>query len=68
MELFVIIVNFQPLAITTKSFILDVAAVLDPPLISGVIWQLFDLVLDHYEAYTAYGTNHCIKNEAANYL
>ena len=33
MELFVIMVNgFQPLTITTKSSILDVAAVLDPPL------------------------------------
>ena len=33
MELFVIIVNsFQPLTIITKSSILDVAAVLDPPL------------------------------------
>ena len=32
MELFVIIVNgFQPLTVTTKSSILDVAAVLDPP-------------------------------------
>ena len=63
MELFVIIVNFQPLAIITKCFILDVAAFLDQPLISGVIWQLFDLVLDHYEPYAAYGTNHCTKNE-----
>ena len=35
MELFVIIVNgFQPLSIITKCFILDVAAVLDPPLIN----------------------------------
>ena len=34
MELFVIIVNgFQPLTIITKYSILDVAAVLDPPLI-----------------------------------
>ena len=34
MERFVIIVNgFQPLAIITKRSILDVAAVLDPPLI-----------------------------------
>ena len=34
MEHFVIIVNgFQPLTIITKSSILDVAAVLDPPLI-----------------------------------
>ena len=33
MELFVIIVNgFQPLTIITKCSILDVAAVLDPPL------------------------------------
>ena len=33
MELFVIIVNgFKPLTIITKSSILDVAAVLDPPL------------------------------------
>ena len=33
-ELFVIIVNgFQPLTIITKSSTLDVAAVLDPPLI-----------------------------------
>ena len=32
MELFVIILNdFQPLAIITKNFILDVVAVLDPP-------------------------------------
>ena len=32
MELFVIILNyFQPLTIITKCFILDVAAVLDPP-------------------------------------
>ena len=35
MELFVIIVNgFQPLTIITKCSMLDVAAVLDPPLIS----------------------------------
>ena len=35
MELFLIIVNdFQPLTIITKSLILNVAAVLDPPLIS----------------------------------
>ena len=35
MERFVIIVNgFQPLTIITKRFILDVAAVLDPPLFS----------------------------------
>ena len=35
MECFVIIVNdFQPLAIITKHSILDVAAVLDPPLIT----------------------------------
>ena len=34
MELFVIIVNgFQPLTLITKISILDVAAVLDPPLI-----------------------------------
>ena len=33
MELFVIIVDgFQPLTIITKSSILDVAAILDPPL------------------------------------
>ena len=36
MEHFVIIVNgFQPLTIITKRSILDVAAVLDPPLKSG---------------------------------
>ena len=36
MELFVIIVNvFQPLTINTKSSILDVAAVLNPPLRPG---------------------------------
>ena len=35
MERFVIIVNgFQPLTIITKRSILDVAAVLDPPLVS----------------------------------
>ena len=35
MERFVIIVNgFQPLTIITKHSILDVAAVLDPPLVS----------------------------------
>ena len=34
MELFVIIVNgFQPLTIITKCSILDLAAVLDPPLV-----------------------------------
>ena len=34
MERFVIIVNsFQPLTIVTKRFILDVAAVLNPPLV-----------------------------------
>ena len=33
MERFVIIVNgFQPLTLITKGFIMDVAAVLDPPL------------------------------------
>ena len=36
MERFVIIVNgFQPLTIITKRFILDVAAVLDPPLVEA---------------------------------
>ena len=35
MEYFVIIANgFQPLTIITKSSILDIAAVLDPPLIT----------------------------------
>ena len=35
-DLFVIIVNgLQPLNIITKSSILDVAAVLDPPLVAG---------------------------------
>ena len=39
MELFVIIVNgFQPLTIITKSSILDVAAVLDPPLIFSSVY------------------------------
>ena len=38
MELFVIIVNgFQPLTIITKSSILDVAAVPDPPMTSLVL-------------------------------
>ena len=46
MERFVIIVNgFQPLTIITKHFILDVAAVLDPPLIvlnlNHIIYQPF---------------------------
>ena len=37
-ERFVIIVNgFQPLTIITKCSILDVAAVLDPPLMSPLI-------------------------------
>ena len=36
MELFVMIVNgFQPLTIITKSSILDVEAILDPPLKKG---------------------------------
>ena len=36
MECFVIIVNgWKPLTIITKRFILDVAAVLDPPLIGS---------------------------------
>ena len=36
MELFVIIVNgFKPLTIITKCSILDIAAVLDPPLVSN---------------------------------
>ena len=39
MERFVIIVNgFQPLTIITKRSILDVAAVLDPPLQGAVGW------------------------------
>ena len=38
MERFVIIVNgFKPLTIITKRYILDVAAVLDPPLIFDAI-------------------------------
>ena len=42
MKLFVIIVNsFQPLAIITKCSILDVAAVLDPPLIILVILHYY---------------------------
>ena len=44
MEHFVIIVNdWKPLTIITKSFILDVAAVLDPPLAT---LQMFDRVLN----------------------
>ena len=39
MEHFVIIVNgFQPLIIITKNSILDVATVLDPPLLSKHLW------------------------------
>ena len=38
MECFMIIVNgWKSLSITTKHSILDVAAALDPPLLSGVI-------------------------------
>ena len=38
MELFVIIVNgFQPLTIITKCSILDIAAVLDPPLLGRIL-------------------------------
>ena len=44
MELLVILVNgFQPLTIMTKCSILDVAAVLDPPLIMGV-FHVFKIV------------------------
>ena len=53
-ELFVIIVNgFQPLTIITKSSTLDVAAVLDPPLVraTGTNKDTYsvssDLRLDH---------------------
>ena len=43
MERFVIIVNsFQPLTIITKGSILDVAAVLDPPLILLKTYLFFD--------------------------
>ena len=40
MERFVIIINgFQPLTIITKCSILDVAAVLDPPLATTITWE-----------------------------
>ena len=40
MERFVIIINdFQPLTIITKRSILDVAAVLDPPLVRSVFHE-----------------------------
>ena len=45
MERFVIIVNgFQPLTIITKRSILDVAAVLDPPLILGIKSKIFGTI------------------------
>ena len=47
MEHFVIIVNgFKPLTIITKRSILDVAAVLDPPLHATVIWYILLSVLE----------------------
>ena len=50
MELFVIIVNgFQPLTITTKWSILDVATVLDPLLKLGLTFKILtfnDLLLE----------------------
>ena len=55
MERFVIIVNgFQPLNIITKRTILDVAAVLDPPLklrhhSLGEVWQrIYELLIKHF--------------------
>ena len=46
MELFVIIVNgFQPLTIITKCSILDIAAVLDPPLFIIII-EVLEVYLD----------------------
>ena len=56
MELFVIIVNgFQPLTITTKCSILDVAAVLDPLLKLGLTFKILtfnDLLLEWQISFT----------------
>ena len=50
-ELFVLIVNsFQPLFIITKSSTLDVAAVLDPPLISIFLYDI---------CFKSYANKHC---------
>ena len=49
MELFEIIVNgFQPLTIITKSSILDVAAVLDPPLLAFHKHRTCDIIKSRY--------------------
>ena len=56
MELFVIIVNgFQPLTIITKRSILDVAAVLDPPLYIIIIILRQILYLVHLFPYIGLG-------------
>ena len=48
MESFVIIVNgFQPLTIITKRSILDVAAVLDPPLLFFLNFQSVDFIISY---------------------
>ena len=52
MELFVIIVNgFHPLTIITKCSILDVAAVLDPPLVSVMLRTQLIVLLFILELY-----------------
>ena len=49
MERFVIIVNgFQPLTIITKHSILDVAAVLDPPLLSNIYDKAFCKISQYF--------------------
>ena len=45
MECFVIIVNgFQPLTIITKHSIFDVAAALDPPLVTSVLLPFLNII------------------------
>ena len=56
MECFVIIVNgFQPLTIITKRSILDVAAALDPPLVTIILNG--KLVFDELAKYPVFSTN-----------
>ena len=66
MELFVIIVNgFQPLTIITKCSILDVAAVLDPPLVMVIYLPPFTFMSNilaeniFHESYSKNRTQDC---------
>ena len=69
MELFVIIVNgFQWLTIMTKCFILDVEAVLDPPLVISFTFLLIEPSLFYREILTKFMLKDGVKLEGSKVL